>query len=367
MSLNKPSELLVIDLINQDNNRSFTDAQINIRSVLPYNGARDRNSRAVGEGIEGSGYFGTQPLFYNRLELDTVLANNDPEGLELMVPNDGQIDTVEVLDRLNRMFSLQLREDDVIKTAVDTEALPATITLQASPDSLAWLGSKIMTFVPDRPMWAPTFASLVLDGFKLPTGDVSALTDPVATPNSGPTFRDEEGHMMFGTDVPATAMLMSTNSELELGIGARNADGSIVFPDSDNSYTLALLDQATWKVVYSVGLLDEGDLNDLYTTCLVITRTDNTTCTLVLKKTGAVYEWECVDKGVLIPVDHTDGDGGLIQGFLDAETLREALMPAANSSAGAPLGAYSVRLQARRKNSIAPRLIATILIKAYNN
>lgn len=367
MSLNKPSELLVIDLINNDNGRTLTDAQVNIRNARPYSGARNRNTQAVAEGIAGQGYYGTQSLFYNRLSLNEVLVNNDPEGLELMVPNDGQIDTVEVCDRLNRMFNLQLREQDVVKTSVDTSTLPASITLQAHADSLAWIGTKAMTFVPDRPMWSPTFTGLTLSGFLFPAADVSGLTDPVATANGDPTFQNEEGELMFGTDVPAGAMLMSTNTELELGVGARNADGSIVTPDSDNAYTLNLQTQATWKLVYSVGLLDEGDLSDLYSTCMVITRSDSTTCTLVLKKTGAVYEWECVDKGVLISVDHTDGDGGLVQGFLDAETLREALTPTANSSAGAPLGVFSVRLQSRRKNSVAPRLIATILVKATNN
>lgn len=365
MSLNKPSEELVLDLINEANDRTLTLNQVNIRDpeAFSFNG---RNTRAMAEGI-GNGYFGNYRIYYDRLHLDTALPNNGPEGFELMVPNDGFVDTVEVCERLNQMFDYQISEDDIIRTAIDTSQLPATATIYAKGSSLAWVGQKTMTFVADRPFWKDTFSEFTLDSFVMPTGDVTGLTDPVATGNAIPTFKDGS-NMLFGTDVVAGGMLISTNTELEVGIGARAGTGqAVVTPDVDNVYNLSLLGSTTWKLVHSLGYLNNGVLDDGYSICIVITRPDNSTYTLGLEKAGEDYFWVGENPTVTVPVGYISEDGGVVQGFIDAEEIRTVLQPTANSSAGAPLGVYSVRLQARRKNSVAPRLIATILVKAYNN
>ena len=364
--LNKPSEELVLDLINVANNRSFTLTDVNIRDPIVH-AENGKNTRAIAEGIPGSGYVGSDVIFYNRLDLNTAMPNNDQDGLFLYVPNDGPVDTYEVCDRLNKMFNYQIGPEDVVYAPVDSETLPVEVTIQALPGSLAWTGQKVMTLVADRPMWGSTFSSLVLNGFNVPTGDVSALTDPVATGNSSPTFVNA-GNLLFGTSLPATGMLKSTNSELEVALSVRVGDGSVVtVPDADNAYNLTLLGESTWKMIFSVGLLAGGVLDDLYSTCVIVTRPDNSTYTFTLQRDGAGYTLVNAADSLSIPMEYAAGDLSVTQGALDAATIGAFLNAAGSGGGGAPLGLYSVRIQARRKNSVAPRLLATILVKAYNN
>lgn len=366
MHLNKPSKELVLDLINEANGRSLTFVEVDIVNPQPYAG--NRNTQATVFGREGTDYTGSKQLFYDRLDLEVAFPNNDPDGLELMVPNDGPTDVLEVCERLNRMFEYQIGLEDIVNTPVDYEALPAVVTVEAKPTSLAWYGQKTLTLVPDRPFWKDTFSSFQLDSFELPNGDVSGLTDPIATPNAVVSFHTTEDELLFDTGLPAGGFLSATNSELELALTARvDAGASVTAPDTDGSYNLPLLTESTWCLVYSVGLLDGGDLRDLYSTCIVLTRADTTSCTLKLIEHEGGLAWHCDDMDLTVPVDYISVDGDVIQGRIDAGAIRDALLPAGNSGGGAPMGLFTFRLQARRQNSIAPRVMSTILVKAYNN
>ena len=366
MHLNKPSEELVIDLINEANGRTFTNVEIDVHTPQSHS-HEGRNTRATVQGIEGNGYYGQQTVYYNRLHLDSAMPNNDPEGLELMVPNDGFVDTVELCDRLNRMFNYQLGPDDVIYEPVDASQLPVTVTLKASLGSLAWTGQKVMSLVPDRPMWVDTFSSQVLTGFQLPSADLTGLTEPTSNNNALTSFRTGEDALLFGTGLPAGGFLMTTNSELELSLSARAGAGvGVSVPDSDNIYSLNLLTESTWCLVYSVGRLDAASLMALYDVCIVLTRSDNSSCMLILQQGTEGLEWYCSEFDITVPVEHVSLDEAIVQGRIDAETIRAALLPLGSSGNGAPLGLFTVRMQARRKNSLAPRVMSTVLVKAYN-
>lgn len=165
--LNKPSHVLILDLINNDNRREFLSGDVTVTNPRP-SGRGDRNSQATLVPAEGSLYYGSVEVFYNRLDLDAVLTNNEDSGLVLTVPNDGFLDSGEICDRLNAMFGLQLTDEDVIVEPIDLSTVPVEYDFKANPSSLAWVGVKRILIVVGRPLWEYTFDGQEAAGFELP-------------------------------------------------------------------------------------------------------------------------------------------------------------------------------------------------------
>ncbi|QVD49246.1 hypothetical protein LUCX_176 [Xanthomonas phage vB_XciM_LucasX] len=366
MHLNKPSDELVLELINQANDRSFTFDQIDIASPTPvdHNG---RNTQATVTAL-GGGYTGTQLIFYNRLDLALALPNNSQDGLELVIPNDGFVDSTEVCDRLNLMFQYQLSPEDVVVEAVDVSVLPATYTLKAATPSLAWIGQKTLTIDTGRPLWVDTFSSLELAGF-LPA-DVSSLTEPVTLYNQNSVLATAQNRLPFDAGYPSPNVSMTSNSELQMELSARRGDGSVsVVPDANSTYTLNVGNESTWSLLVS-GKLPAGQVvGDRYVMSLNITCPDNAQAVFQIERVNGVYTLINDDLAVRVPFSYNAADGSAFQMLLEITYLLDAMgeLSLANTNANnAPIGTYLIELQARRKNSVTPRLLATMTVNAIN-
>lgn len=367
MHLNKPSKELVLDLANAANNRALTLNDVNITNPSVVN-INSRNTRALALAVEGSKYTGSTLLHYDRLDLAVAMPAAEPEGLEVMVPNDGFVDTIEVCDRLNRMFTLHLDETDIERLSVDTSELPATALIRALPDSLGWTGERSVVFVPDRPMYADTFTSYTLDGFTLPPRDVSGLVNPMVVVDANVSFASPDDYLFYGTNVPAAGFTVCNNGELEIAACARR-NGSLVVvpPDADAVYVLQLTGENSWSVPVSLGHLhSSNDLVENYEIQLEIIAPDRSLVKLCLVKDSGNYRFVNTDLGILFDDDYVSEDGGVYQTIIDMATLKPHLGDVLSTGAGAPLGVFQLRLQARRKDSLAPRLLVSFLVKAVN-
>jgi hypothetical protein len=372
MALNKPSHELVVDLINTDNTTTFTYDNLIIDEVIPFSGTNGINTRARVIPEEGIPYSGFQYMHYRRLDLAVEMQPDEGSGdLEIMVPNDGFVDTYEVCERLNVTYALQLGSDDVVYAPLDLSTLPVTIDLVAKSTSQAWVGQRSITFVVGRPMYSTTFSSTTLDGFVMPSSDVSSLTGPTASTNVAPTFSDGAGHLRLlsggNTTLSNVGFCVTTNGEVEVA-GAIRVTAVEVIPDSDNTYTVTLGGTQNWYVWVSLGMLAEtASLTAQYTPCVVITGPDGTSLMLMIEEQSD-HTFKLVNTDYGISVDFqtpftSPAPYAVMQGFVGVRQFAARLGAATLNSSGTPLGMFSVRVQARRKDSITPRVIASFNAK----
>lgn len=368
MHLNKPSHDLVVELINKDNNRNFPPADLVIDQFTTVNGGTAYNTRARLTPRPGTRYAGGMFITYRRLDLNVALTSDEEGALEITVPNDGYINTVELCERLNQMYDLQMGAVDVVNQPLNLSVLPAQIVLQANANSPVWFGQRVIKFVVGRPMYSTTFTSTLLDGFTMPTADVSALTDPLSQRNVAVSFVDGSGNLRYGTGQLAGGFIVTANSEIEVASCAR-INRVIIAPNSDNEYTVAVGTSNDWSVLLSCGLLAGGDLAALYSLSVVITNPDDSVLTLKLERqSDNTYAAVNTALGISVPLQYTDPTApyAVTQGSLGMRALASYLGTTIKSSSGTPLGVFAVRVQARRINSVAPRVMASYLVKAVN-
>lgn len=367
--MNKPSKELVVDLINADTGRQFAYGEVTFDNPIERS-IHGKNTEVVVRGVLEEGYTGAKVLHYDRLHLGTAMPPAEPEGVELMVPNDGFITTGEISERLNRMFGLALEPEDFVDVDLEISSLPMPLTLTANPNSLAWRGTMAISLVQDRPMFADAVIDPNLDGFETPNDDVSHLIDPAVTSGAHVTFRN--GSMLAGfASVPSSTFTVCQNAEIEVSACARRLNGeTAVDPSGDGSYGLALNGYATWCIPISIGLLDPQPgqrVTDLYDITLGITCPDNSLVSFKLERDPDDGTFYLTGSGAtVIDIQHVTAQGDMVQHIFDMASISHLLGTIMTGPGGAPLGVYTVRLQARRRNSMAPRVLTTFLVLASN-
>ena len=366
MHLKKASSELVFDLINRDNEHRFLSRDFTFNVPQP-SGDPQRNTQLLlyGQQHAGVGYTDEVTVFYNRLDLAAAMPPLEPEGVVVMVPNDGFVEAAEITDRLNRMYNLALDSSDIQDETLSITEYPASYTLRAHPESLAWQGEVVLQIYPDRPMFEDTFESTVLDGFNPPPRSSAGLLEPVVLFDQVIGLRqdDELLYRHAGQALMPDGFIVSHNGELTIGLSPRIGEFTSGRLINGNGYDLPIGPGESWAMVLSLHCLDaSSDVPNLiasYECLLEITDASSQTRTLRLVLEDGALVWEVPTAGG--PVFATTGitlhDGHSYQGLLDMT----ALLP----QMGLPtLGSYRIRFQARRLNSIAPRLITSFFINA---
>lgn len=363
--MDKPSKELVVDLINADTGRQFAYGEVTFDDPYTVN-LHNRNTEVIVRGVLDAGYTGAKILHYNRIHMTEAMLPSEPEGVELMVPNDGFITTGEIAERLNQMFGLALEPEDFVDVDLEITSLPMSVQLTANPVSLAWRGGLAVSLVQDRPMFDDAVTDHNLDGFEVPTGDVSGLVDPTVVPNILVTF--QSGNVLDMGSVPSGGFMVCSNSELELSAAARANGGMVATIADSEGYLLQLGSNSTWCIPLSVGLLNPQPgqkVTDLYDVTLAITCPDNSVVNFTLEYNEQDEIYELVGTGATIIAGQYSGvDGDVFQHMFDMATITHLLGSVLTGPGGAPLGLYTARFQARRLNSMAPRLLTTFLVRA---
>lgn len=367
--LNKPSKELIVDLINEAGQELFLSTEnLDFETPVP-SGVPARNTNIVAVGVMSSGFRGRRTLRYTRLDMGTAMPPTEGGATELMVPNDGPESKLDIIPRLNQMFSLKLAAEDIVDGPVDSTVLPVTVNIAANPASLAWIGTVKIELTPDRPLYKDTFSSFALDGLPVPGTGGAGLDAPTVATNQSPSFLSSGNLYQPGNGAyPATNFVVSTNSEIEVAASPRVGNGDVaVAPDSSGyNYNLALAGANDWKVMIALGSKETPAVDFLlkYRVWLGVTGPDGTEATFEILRD----ETSIALVGMGLPARRTLSEisPGLVQGPISVGDISSVLGTVLRNGAGAPLGQYKFRVFARRTNTVVPRVLTSFAVGVIN-
>ncbi|QOC54603.1 putative virion structural protein [Salmonella phage pSal-SNUABM-04] len=179
--LNKTSDLLVLDLINEKNqqaNLPLSKIILNTPVVNDGDDKADRNTRMTVKARKNSGYIGTQDVTYDRLDGEKLFLNVTAY-LDVKEPKT----TTDLLAKLNEQYGLKITEDDIIAATIpdgtnppltnpdDPDPIPVDHLVQFKDECYAYLGN-IPVKIGAKPQVGERLSLVItqtqLDGLKYP-------------------------------------------------------------------------------------------------------------------------------------------------------------------------------------------------------
>lgn len=139
INLRQPSKNIILDLLNRDNNRTETLSTVSFGPVSVTPPGSLRNTTAMLTAIGDSGRVGSVAIFWNRLDIDVLLADVPKIVVLTQTPQT----TYDLLDAFNLLFELNLEQEDVILEPVSG----LTHVLKMAPGSYAWIGEVNLTIL----------------------------------------------------------------------------------------------------------------------------------------------------------------------------------------------------------------------------
>lgn len=137
MKYNKPSTILVLDLINRDNNTNVTFDDIFLYGVKRNNdGDPVRDTRIECRAIEGSPYYGTQFFTYSRVDIGKYF--EDFGTVRITPANQKKIS--DLLPDLNERFELALQAEDIYDDDLGDYVPPFAVKIVPKEHNFAWIG-----------------------------------------------------------------------------------------------------------------------------------------------------------------------------------------------------------------------------------
>lgn len=133
-----PVEILV-DLINHDNGTQLVSTNLEFDFPRPYIGVR--NSSIVLRGAAGSSLSGEVELYYNRINLNDMVG----AGNRIFALPPGASSIRDLFAQMNTRYGVRLTNGDIVDTLLDVTAGVHTVTVQAHPDSLVYVGQLTLT------------------------------------------------------------------------------------------------------------------------------------------------------------------------------------------------------------------------------
>ena len=374
-SLSKKSKDLLLDLVNDKNQSELVHEDVDFADPAVQT-ANDRNSNSVISAKPDSQYTGEVTVEYDRLDLQKLFTD---AGMPVVELNSlGLTSSLDLLTELNLEYGLALDEDDIVVEALPTGLLPQDYTLKVKATSFAWLNQLAIRLTDGKPPLSSVIVQTVLDGLKYPTGDVTSLTRPeiaFAAPVAE-AFQTPEGTLLVGTGNPVGDLIVATNSEIEVAVGARRYRDAVTIPPTDGaipSYAFSIADSGDWNFMFLAGMKDKTkvlDLTGYRLTLAVVTQDLSHSMRLqFVENEDGSHSWKEVDAtGAFVPngINVTDAyiaeDGTVTQEIQRLSFYAGGQFPnfegLTKNSAGAVLGDFTLSLEARRLDSIAPRVLA---------
>lgn len=159
INFNQSSAAMLIQLINEDNGTSITQADVNIGLPSDYAGTAGRNTQVTISAKAGRPYSGSFTFHYKRLQLGTAWNS----GI-VFTTGTAYVDTHSILPLINSQFGLQLDTSDITNTTFTG----GTATLTAASTSLIWKGSVSITLNAPTVALSTIFSVVDLNGFEYP-------------------------------------------------------------------------------------------------------------------------------------------------------------------------------------------------------
>lgn len=371
MSLNDKSKDRLLALVNEDNAAemiygplTFDDVDF-ADPVVDATQGEEVNSTVKITAKADSRFGGEVTAAYQRLDLQKLF---DDAGLpEVEVRAVGLTNSSEVVSEINETFGLGLDEDDVVFEALPTGEFPIEYTLKSKATSFAWIGTLKLILTDGKPPLSSVIVKTVLNGLKYPAGIVSGLIKPkvVQDVEVNEAFQTPEGTMFMGTGNPADHLVVNSNGELEVAVGARRWKDINTFSPVDGAlpkYSMTLAADGDWNIPFSIGLLDKthgAAVLDLYAVEVFIQTADRTSGLhlVAVKNADGTLSLKDEAAGVEITDAYFSASGDLIQEIQRASFYADAFQGVTTNEAGALLGDFYIAVQARRLDSIAPRVL----------
>lgn len=169
----------LLSLINERNNpgRLLTSKNVVITDPVPATRqGSDVNTKVTVTGRPGHGYYGSVDIYYKRLDLDAIIPQAHARSTKPLTRQ-------QVIDAVNNVYGLKLRLEDVDNFTVP-EYDPdhsATVTLQASVDSLLVTGDFDLVLEYGKPTLIEVSRSKNLQTFRHPTDQPNWLNARMLT------------------------------------------------------------------------------------------------------------------------------------------------------------------------------------------
>lgn len=166
----KPSVDLLIDLINTDNSLSLKKSDLTIGA--PANNTdstHNRNTIVKLTAKDSAAFEGSANVYYNRVAIASVLK----AAMSYEVAASG-VTTSTLLPLINKQFSVDLTEDDVVVESIDTSTLPKTYTLKAAANSYAFTGTVDISLTAEKGDLDSMVAKKDLNGFDSTDGSTAS-------------------------------------------------------------------------------------------------------------------------------------------------------------------------------------------------
>lgn len=160
INYNQTSTAMLLQLINEDNGTTITQADINFGTPSTYAGTGGRDTQVTVSPKIGRPFTGTFTFHYKRLNLGQAW----PAGIQFTT-GTAYADTHAVLNLINTQYNLQLDTSDITNTTFTG----GVATLTAAPQSLVWKGTVQITLNAPSVALTTVFTVAELNGFAYPT------------------------------------------------------------------------------------------------------------------------------------------------------------------------------------------------------
>lgn len=337
-------------LVNKQNDKNYTPSDLIIGAPsssadVDYNTDIDITIKksAIPEEIQlPEGEDGlTQQFHYNRLDLGQLFLN---KHLVLHFAEGETIDTIaiatKIKDEVKVIFETAAGDADLVQVEVDNTKLPTAVLLRATSTSLRFTGQ---------------FAVDVAKAIVQDTTIIVPVEEVPDAPVAAPGALKQDGTLAVGDGNPNGKLIVASNGELEIAVGARKfKNPSLIAPD-ENHYDLVVGETADWNFPYSFALLNKKNgtvITDLYDITLKVTAAVG----------GGVLNFALKREfGKLVFVD-TANNLRIINGFVAADqsvyqdiqrvsSYKQAFGSVETNEAGALLGDYTIEAKAVRKQA----------------
>jgi len=253
--LNKPGKELLLDLINDDNDATFTFEELIFGPPVELSKNQDeRNTACTVTASPTSYWYGPVTTRFERLFLDRMFIDQEVEFSAKDVVSDATL-----LDALNAEYGLKLEPTDVeVIGAYPGEFGTAELTVKAKPGSYVYLGEMVVQLIAEKIMLPNYITHTTLKGFQYPEAVpahvgkvVNAYTEALTNPGMDPSIVD---HVFYE---------VGTNQEAIVGVGA-NMNGKVAWSNGGHDVTGGAKFMVLFELANPASLAEGAKIESLY-------------------------------------------------------------------------------------------------------
>lgn len=283
----------------------------------------------------------TQQYHYNRLDLGRMFAN---KHLVLRFAEGETIDALAIADKIKDevklIFDTAAGDADLVQVTVDNTKLPTTVLLRASATSLRFTGQ---------------FAVDVAKAIVQDTTIIVPIEEVPDAPIAAAGALKTDGTLAVGTGNPNGKLIVASNGELEIAVGARKYKNPTLVAPEENNYALVVGETSDWNIPHSFALLNKKNgsvITDLYDISLKITAAvGGGVLNFALKREYGKLVFVDTANNVRVINGFVSKDQSVYQDIQRLSAYKQAFGSAETNEAGGLLGEYTVEAKAVRKQA----------------